>query len=276
MKFLFLFTLTLSTLFGAELILTGTVISNNQKMITARYMGYVKKVNFEVGDAVEREDTLFELESAEFDIMESQADLALEQAKLMVNVYQTRLNVFNKQKKRIKRDRKMMSAKSYKSDMQDMSESIENVSAALESAQVLVEQASEKTKQFATIAGYLKVQAPNNGILVDKRIQVGDMVAPGMLTMILVDMDHLEIEAEVAESDLKYLRRNKVVKVTIPSLSYKSSGYIKAIVPSANPLAHTFKIRVHFEKTSDMIFPGMYAKVFVDLTNELRERNTSK
>lgn len=270
MRYFLLLCIALSTLYSAELVLTGTVISNNQKMIPARYMGYVKKVNFEVGDSVEREDTLFELESAEFDIMESQADLALEQAKLMVDVYQTRLNVFKGRKKRLKRDRKLMSKPDFRSDMQDLSESIENVSASIESAQVLVEQASEKTKQFATIAGYLKVKAPNNGILVEKRIQVGDMVAPGMLTMILVDMDHLEVEAEVAESDLKYVRRNKVVNIKIPSLNYIASGYIKAIVPSANPMAHTFKIRVHFEKTNDMIFPGMYAKVYVDLTNEMK------
>jgi multidrug resistance efflux pump len=117
----------------------------------------------------------------------------------------------------------------------------------------------------------LKIKAPNDGVIVDKRIQVGDMVAPGMLTMIIVDMKHLEIEAEVAESDLKYVRRYKPIYVTIPSLNYKASGFIKAIVPSANPMAHTFKIRVHFEKTNDMIFPGMYAKVYVDLTDELNE-----
>ncbi|WP_242689793.1 efflux RND transporter periplasmic adaptor subunit [Sulfurimonas aquatica] len=269
MKYTLLLLFMLSSLYGAELILTGTVISNNQKMIPARYMGYVKKIHFEVGDSVEREDTLFELESAEFDILESQADLALEQAKLMVDVYQTRLNVYKNRKKRLKRDRKLMSASNYRADMEEMSDSMDNVTASIESAQVLVEQVSEKTKQFATIAGYLKIKAPNNGILVDKRIQVGDMVAPGMLTMILVDMDHLEVEAEVAESDLKYVRRHKVVRIKIPSLNYKASGYIKAIVPSANPMAHTFKIRVHFEKTSDMIFPGMYAKVFVDLTNEI-------
>ena len=269
MKYILLIVVAFSSLFASNLVLTGTVISNNQKMIPARYMGYVKKVNFEVGDMVEREDTLFELESAEFDIMESQADLALEQAKLMVDVYRTRLNIFKKEKKKLKRDRKMMSAQDYKADMREMADSMDNVSASIESAQVLVEQASEKTKQFATIAGYLKIKAPNDGILVDKRIQVGDMVAPGMLTMILVDMNHLEVEAEVAESDLKYVRRNKPVRIKIPSLDYKASGYIKAIVPSANPMAHTFKIRVHFEKTNDMIFPGMYAKVYVDLTNEL-------
>jgi len=272
MKYIILFFITFSTLFGGELVLTGTVISNNKKMIPARYMGYVKKINFEVGDSVEREDTLFELESAEFDIMESQADLALEQAKLMLDVYKTRLSHNKTNKRRLKRDRKKMMKMDFRESMKDLDQSAEDLSNTIESVQVLVEQASEKTKQFATIAGYLKVKAPNNGIIVDKRIQVGDMVAPGMLTMIIVDMNHLEVEAEVAESDLKYVRQKKVVKIRIPSLGYKASGYIKAIVPSANPMAHTFKIRVHFEKTNDMIFPGMYAKVYIDLTNELKNR----
>jgi len=269
MKYLLLVIFSFSSLFSSELILTGTVISNNQKMIPARYMGYVKKINFDIGDKVLREDTLFELESAEFDIMESQADLALEQAKLMLDVYKTRLSRNKNDKRKLKRDRKKMLKIDFQESMQDLDEAAEDLSSALESAQVLVEQASEKTKQFATIAGYLEVKAPNDGILVEKRIRVGDMVAPGMLTMIIVDMDHLEIEAEVAESDLKYVRRHKVVDIKIPSLNYKASGYIKAIVPSANPMAHTFKIRVHFEKTSDMVFPGMYAKVFIDLTDEI-------
>lgn len=272
MKNILLIFCLLVSLNASELVLTGTVISNNKKMIPARYMGYVKKINFEVGDRVKREDILFELESAEFDILESQADLALEQAKLMVDVYQTRLNVFKKEKKRLKRNRRLMSKANFKYEMQDLADSTENISASIESAQVLVKQASEKTKQFATVAGYLKVKAPNDGIIVERRIQVGDMLAPGMLTMIIVDMDHLEIEAEVAESDLKYVRRHKVVNITIPSLDYRASGYIKAIVPSANPMAHTFKIRIHFEKTSDMIFPGMYAKVYIDLTNERAEK----
>ena len=259
-------------LFSANLVLTGTVISNNQKMIPARYMGYVKKINFEIGDSVKREDTLFEMESAEFDIMESQADLALEQAKLMVDVYQTKLDNIKKDRRKLKFNRGDMTDSGFGFEMDDIQQSTDNVSASLESAQILVEQASEKTKQFATIAGYLKVKAPNDGIVVQKNIRVGDMVAPGMLTMIIVDMDHLEIDAEVAESDLRYVRRNKVVDIKIPSLNYKASGYIKAIVPSANPMAHTFKIRVHFEKKNNMIFPGMYAKVIIDLTNELQDR----
>jgi hypothetical protein len=37
-------------------------------------------------------------------------------------------------------------------------------------------------------------------------------------------------------------------------------------------MAHTFKIRVHFEKTNDMIVSGMYAKVFIDAVDEFANK----
>ena len=252
---LFLLTTQLSAL---ELKLTGTVISNNQKMIGARYMGYVKHVYFDVGDRVKREDTLFELESAEFDILKEQADLALEQAVSIVDVYRTRKESIDRQKRTLKRKGLGNSM-----DFEDLDMTADNVEAGLASAQVLVKNASEKIKQISTITGYLEVKAPNDGIIVEKRIRVGDLIAPGMLTMIIVDLDHLQIEGEVAESDLRYVEKYQKVTVTIPSLHLKTQGVIKSIVPSANPMAHTFKVIVDFKKTSEKIFPGMYAKILV-------------
>ncbi len=243
---------------AVDLKLTGTVVSYNQKMIGARYMGYVKHVYFDIGDKVEREDTLFELESAEFDILKNQADLALEQAVAIVDVYRTRKRSIERQQNQLKKRGMAGSA-----EFENMDITAENVEAGLASAQVLVKNASEKLKQVSTITGYLEVKAPNDGIIVEKRIRVGDLIAPGMLSMILVDLDHLQIEGEVAESDLQYVEKYQKVNITIPSLRYKTVGVIKSIVPSANPMSHTFKIIVDFKKTSDKIFPGMYAKILV-------------
>ena len=64
--------------------LTGTVVSDGQKMIGSRYMGYVKKVYVKLGDKVKRADNLYEMESAEFDIMKTQANLMLEQSQIAV------------------------------------------------------------------------------------------------------------------------------------------------------------------------------------------------
>jgi len=254
---------TLST-YATELTVTGTVVSDNQKMIGARYMGYVKHIYFDIGDKVKREDTLFELESAEFDILKNQSDLAIEQAEIMVNMYRTRLDSINRERRTLKikgRDTGM--------DYENLTLAADNVSAGLAAAQALVKSATTKIKQVATLSDYLEVKAPNDGIIVEKRIRVGDLIAPGMLTMVLVDLNHLEIEAQVAESNLLHTQANQKVEVSIPSIKYKTVGIIKSVVPNANPMAHTFTIRVKFDKTNEMIFPGMYAKVHIKLPKGL-------
>lgn len=266
--YLFFIVLLFTQLSALELKLTGTVVSYNQKMIGARYMGYVKHVYFDIGDRVEREDTLFELESAEFDILKEQADLALEQAVSIVDVYRTRKDSIERQKLSLKRKGLANSM-----DFENLDITADNVEAGLASAQVLVKNASEKIKQISTITGYLEVKAPNAGIIVEKRIRVGDLIAPGMLAMILVDLNHLQIEGEVAESDLSYVSKYQKVEVLIPSLNYKTQGVVKSIVPSANPMAHTFKIIVDFKKTNDKIFPGMYAKIVVKVDKNQLIRN---
>ncbi len=260
MKFLFLFFSSAIFALALDFTVTGTVVSDNQKMIGARYMGYVKHIYFEIGDKVKREDTLYELESAEFDILKNQADLAIEQAEIMVNMYRTRLDSINRERRTLK-----IRGKRSGIDYKNLSIAADNVEAGLAAAQALVKNATTKIKQVATISDYLKVKAPNDGIIVQKRIRVGDLIAPGMLTMVLVDLNHLEIEAQVAESDLFYVKPGQKVKVAIPSLRYKTTGTIKSVVPSANPMAHTFTIRVKFKKDNDMIFPGMYAKVTIAL-----------
>ena len=120
MKLIILTLITISSLFAGKLILTGTVISNNQKMIPTRYMGYIKKVNFEIGDRVEREDILFELESAEFDMMESQADLALAHARLMLETFQSRSYRAKKDKENLEKNKKSSSKQSFDLKQQDI------------------------------------------------------------------------------------------------------------------------------------------------------------
>ena len=254
-------------LFSNSLSITGTVVSDNQKMIGARFMGYVKHINFNIGDKVKREDTLFELESAEFDILKNQADLALEQAEIMVDMYRTRLDS-------IRREKALMRVRGQDNsvDWQNMDITADNVQAGLAASRSLVKNAAEKTKQMATIANYLEVKAPNDGIIVQKRIREGDLIVPGMLAMVLVDLDHLEIEGQISEADLLKVNTGDFVDVKIPSIKFSTRGRIKSIVPSANPMTHTFTIRISFHKSSKKIFPGMYAKIGIEYDNELVQK----
>ena len=263
---LYLFSiLLLGTLSAAagELSVTGTVVSDNQKMIGARYMGYVKHIYFNIGDKVRREDTLFELESAEFDIMKNQADLALEQAEIMVDMYRTRMDSIRRGKALLR-----IRGKDNTVDWNNLDISAENIQAGLAATRTLVKNAATKVKQIATISHYLKVKAPNDGIIVQKRIRQGDLIVPGMLAMVLVDLDHLEIEAQISEADLMKVNAGDFVSVRIPSIKYKTRGRIKSVVPSANPMTHTFTVRINFRKEGKKVYPGMYAKVDIEYNDD--------
>ncbi len=250
--------LLILSLEASDIRLTGTVISDGQKMIGSRYMGYIKKVFVKLGDKVEREDDLYEMESAEFDIMKSQADLMLEQSKIVVEFWRKRLQNINRRKDRLQNKSNMPMM-----DMSDLEAQAENVSGMLDSAQVMVEQASIKAKQMATIFNYLKMKAPSAGVVVQKNIKVGDMVMPGMLTIMLVDTENLEIDVSVSEGIIGKVREGQKVLVEIPSIEYKTVGLIHAVIPDANPMTHKIKLRISFDKGDWNVFPGMYAKVTI-------------
>ena len=248
---------------AGELSITGTVVSDNQKMIGARYMGYVKHIYFNIGDKVHREDTLFEMESAEFDILKNQADLALEQAEIMVDMYRTRLESIRREKALLR-----IRGKDNSVDWNNLDITAENIQAGLSAARSLVSNMAIKVKQMATIANYLEVKAPNDGIIVQKRIRQGDLIVPGMLAMVLVDLDHLEIEAQISEADLLKVNNGDFVSVRIPSIKYKTRGRVKSVVPSANPMTHTFTIRIKFNKEGKKVYPGMYAKIDIEYNDD--------
>ncbi len=56
----------------------------------------------------------------------------------------------------------------------------------------------------------------------------------------------------------------KKVRVEIPSVGFKGEGKITSIIPSSNPMTHKFKIKIEFDKKGKSVFPGMYAKVYLD------------
>ncbi|WP_294956073.1 efflux RND transporter periplasmic adaptor subunit [Sulfurovum sp.] len=252
-----------SGLYAATISVTGTVVSDNQKYIGARYMGYVKDVYVKIGDKVRREDDLFKMDSAEFDILKEQANLALEQTEAMVDVYRTKLDDIRREKAlfRGRTDSKSFNYEEWSENLEIMAE---NAQAMLKSMQTLVKQASQKAKEISVISQYLEVKAPSDGIIVQKNLHVGDMVMPGMPVMVLVDLKDLEIEAQISESDLLKINEGDYVRFRIPSIRYRGHGRIKSIVPSANPMTHTFKIRITFKRSNPKIYPGMYTKITIE------------
>ncbi|MCW8838218.1 MAG: efflux RND transporter periplasmic adaptor subunit [Thiovulaceae bacterium] len=250
-----------ATLIADTLTLSGSVISDNQKMITSRFMGFVTQVNISEGEYVKKGQLLYEIDSKEIDSAMTQVKLGISQAQLALQMYQ---NQYTNVKLNLDRHRRL-----YEKDMVSKHEveTLELAEANLKDMIAIskkqVAQAEAQLKEVENQYRYLHIKAPNDGVVVAKNIKVGEMAMPGMPAIILSDLSNLKISAEIAESNLKNIKHGTKVKVTIPSLDIKTIGEVSAIIPNSNPMTHTFKIKVSFKTNNKSVYPGMYATVDV-------------
>ena len=247
---IFVVTLGFSNVLQANNIeLSATVISDNEKYITSRFMGFIKSVNVAEGDIVKKGKLLYEIDSTEIDSKKRQALLG-------VQMYENQYNTMKRNHERFKR----LLAKGLVSKFEVEQLELGTINLA-DMVNISKAQVDEVNNQYR----YLKIQAPNNGVIVKKNIKAGEMAIPGMPALILSDLSSLKIKSEVSEQDLKNIFIGQKANIEIPSMGLKTTGKIAAIIPSSNPMTHTFNIKISFDKTLKNIFPGMYAKVFIEL-----------
>jgi len=245
-KLLLLLALSIS-LMAENLTLSGSVISDNQKMITSRFMGFVTSVKVSEGDYVKKGQLLYTIDSREIDSSKRQAELNLQ-------IYQNKYNNVLLNLTRYKR----LLAK----DMVAKYE-VENLALAAKNTKDMIDIAKARVNEVQNQYQYLNIKAPNNGVIISKNIRVGEMAMPGMPAIVLSDLSNLKISVEIAESNMKYIKRGKRVIVNIPSLKLKEIGKISAIIPNSNPMTHTFKLKVSFNTHNKSVYPGMYATVSI-------------
>ncbi|MEA1956222.1 MAG: efflux RND transporter periplasmic adaptor subunit [Campylobacterota bacterium] len=260
-KILILMVLAIS-LIAETLTLSGTVISDNQKMITSRFMGFVTQVNASEGEKVKKGQLLYTIDSKEIDSAMTQVKLGISQAQLALQMYQNqytniKLNL-DRHKRLLKKD--MVS----KFEVENLALAEKNLRNMIIIATKQVSQAKAQLQEVKNQYKYLNIKAPNNGVIIAKNIKVGEMAMPGMPAIVLSDLSNLKISVEIAEGDLSKISYGKKVTVNIPSLNIKTIGTVNAIIPNSNPMTHTFKIKISFKTMNKSVYPGMYATVDIE------------
>ena len=262
MKRVAIFLVFISSLFAAELKLSGTVISDDTKMIASRFMGFVKKVYVDEGDFVKKGDMLYTIDSKEIDLAKSQVELMIAQARLAVQMSQNMYNNVHLNYERFKRLYKKGMVSKYELENIELME--KNTKDMVEIAKKQLIQAKTKLKEVLHQYEYLKLRAPNDAVVIQKNIKEGQIAIPGMPALIITSLDNLKVLVEVSESNLKLVKIGKKVEINIPSIGFKAKGKIASIIPASNPLTHKFRVKVSFDKKgNNQIIPGMYSEIII-------------
>ncbi len=247
----------------AEFTVSGTVISDNEKVITSRYMGFVTEVNAFEGDYVKQGQLLYSIDSKEIDSAMARVRLGISQAQLSLQMNQNQLNNFRLNLNRHKRLFKKNMVSKYEVEMLELATS--NMKDMVKISKKQVQQANQQLEELKNQYRYLHIKAPNDGVIIRKSVNVGEMALPGMPAFIISDLNNLKVIAEISENELKFVHIGKKVKVKIPSSELVKVGKIVAIIPNSNPMTHTFKIKVACDKITSKsgVYPGMYSTITI-------------
>ncbi|TQV63459.1 MAG: efflux RND transporter periplasmic adaptor subunit [Sulfurovum sp.] len=251
--------ITTNMLHAISLTFSGSVASDNQKVITSRYMGQVKRMYVNEGDYVTKGQLLYEIDSTEIDAKKEQVNAGIAQAELAL---QMNKNQYNKMALDAQRYSRL-----YKQDMvsrhdyEQMQLGAKNTNNMVKVSQKQISQAKAQKKEVVNQYNYLKLRAPNNGIIVSKSLNQGDTAMPGMPALVITDLSQISIVIEVPESALRIVSVGKSAMVDFPSLGLKTNASVSSIIAGANPMTHKFKVKLKFNAQGKKIYPGMYAKV---------------
>ena len=106
---------------------------------------------------------------------------------------------------------------------------------------------------------YTEVRAPYSGVVTQKFVQLGELVAPGTPLVAVASLDAMRVVVEVPQSVIEQVRKVRKAIVHVDGQRVEATGL--TLFPSAQPQTSTFRVRIELPKSVQGLAPGMFVKV---------------
>lgn len=130
--------------------------------------------------------------------------------------------------------------------------------------------AAQANAQVAQVAfDQTLIRAPFDGVILTKNANVGDNITPFSsavdskgAVVTLADMDTLEVEADVSESNLAKIRVGQPAEIGFDAFpDLRLAGVVSRMVPTVDRSKATLLVKVRFIERDPRVLPDMSAKV---------------
>jgi len=125
-----------------------------------------------------------------------------------------------------------------------------------------VRRTEEMVREAEIALGYTRLQAPENGKVLKRLAEPGDLASPGRPLLLLETSGTFRLEAFVREGLVKQIAPGLRLPVRIDALELHTDAVVEEIVPYADPETRTFLVKAALPLEPD-IYSGMFGKLKV-------------
>ncbi|MBI1912814.1 MAG: efflux RND transporter periplasmic adaptor subunit [Deltaproteobacteria bacterium] len=141
--------------------------------------------------------------------------------------------------------------------------------AAVDAANATVNANRAALKGASVSVEYTLIRAPFDGVVLTKNADIGDIITPlgaaanaKAAVVTIADLDSLQVETDVSESNIGRVRMNMPCEIQLDALPDKRfNGEVHMIVPTADRTKASVLVKVRFLEKDPRILPEMSAKV---------------
>lgn len=222
--------------FVEQVRLTGVVAADRDVVVAAEESGRVVEVLVDKGQRVAEGQALVRLDS---ELLEAQVAQAEARAELAEETWQRRRRLWEEDR-------------------------VGTELAYLE-AQAQARETAATLRNLRERLARTVVRAPFAGVVEDRSVERGSLLAPGSPVARVVDLDPLEVTAGVPERYAADIRPGAIVSVTLDALPEASfEGRVRFVGATVDPQSRTFPVELTLPNRSGTVKPEMVANVSVE------------
>jgi len=246
---------------------SGYVVAQRKSALASKVTGRLIWLGVEEGSPVKKDQVVARLESQDVNATKDQAAANVNVARFNIEQAQAELRdatlTFNRNKELLSRG--VIARQAY----DDALARYEKAVAAVAAAEASLKASTAALEGATALLEYTLIRAPFDAVVLTKDADVGDIVTPlgaaanaKAAVVTIADMNSLEVEADVSESNLSQIRLGQPCEIQLDALpDQRFRGQIHIIVPTADRSKATVMVKVRFVDKDSRVLPEMSAKV---------------
>jgi RND family efflux transporter MFP subunit len=267
--------------------LTGTLTPDEQVTVYAKIPGYLKSIQFDIGDRVQKGQLLAELEVPEMasQLAEKRAALtkaqaALEQSRIAVEQTLAEAEFAQVNYQRLKnihdRDADVLPAQDVdqaRSGLGVATGKLHNAQAQIRVAEAAVSAAQAEIDTLNTLMTYARIEAPLSGVVTERFVDRGALIQAAAASrtqaapvVTIARIDRVRALVDVPEASAPYIHTGTVARLQVESLPGQSfPAPVARIAGVLDASSRTLRAEIDVASPGERLRPGMTVKVSLQL-----------
>ena len=246
---------------------SGYVVPQRKSALASKVTGRLIWLGVEEGNRVKKDQVIARLESQDVTAAKDLAEANVTAARYNIELAKAELREATLNLER----NKALLSKGYvaKSVYDSALARYEKAVAAVEASEANLKASLAALETAKINLEYTLIRVPFDAVVLTKNADVGDIVTPigaaanaKSAVITIADMNSLQVEADVSESNLNKIKVGQPCEIQLDALpGERFRGAIHMVVPTADRTKATVMVKIRFVDNHSRVLPEMSAKV---------------